>query len=172
MIALYQNGERLRPSNGYPMRLLLPGYEGNMNIKWLRRLKVTAGPTMTREETSKYTMLLPSGKAWQFFYPMDVKSVITHPSPDLAMQGAGLYQISGLAWSGKGKISKVEVSADGGRSWAPAALQEPVLPIAFTRFRIPGILNRLAANLLPKEATSHSTTSTAFPVGPSASRGH
>jgi len=137
MIALYQNGERLRPSNGYPMRLLLPGYEGNMNIKWLRRLKVTAGPTMTREETSKYTMLLPSGKAWQFFYPMDVKSVITHPSPDLAMQGAGLYQISGLAWSGKGKISKVEVSADGGRSWAPAALQEPVLPIAFTRFRIP-----------------------------------
>ena len=82
-------------------------------------------------------MLLPSGKAWQFFYPMDVKSVITHPSPGLTMQGAGLYQISGLAWSGKGKISKVEVSADGGRSWAPAALQEPILPMAFTSFRIP-----------------------------------
>jgi len=137
MVALYQNGERLRPSNGYPMRLLLPGYEGNMNIKWLRRLKATTGPTMTREETSKYTTLLPSGKAWQFVYPMDVKSVITHPSPGLSMQGAGFYQVSGLAWSGKGRISKVEVSADGGNSWAPAVLQEPVLPIAFTRFRIP-----------------------------------
>ena len=137
MIALYQNGERLRPSNGYPIRLLVPGYEGNMSVKWLRRLKVTAEPTMTRDETSHYTILLPNGKAWQFYYPMDVKSVITQPSPGLNMQGAGLYQITGLAWSGKGKISKVEVSADAGRSWAPAALQEPILPIAFTRFHIP-----------------------------------
>ena len=137
MIALYQNGERLRPSNGYPIRLLLPGYEGNMSVKWLRRLKVTAEPTMTRDETSHYTILLPTGKAWQFYYPMDVKSVITHPSPGLNMQAPGLYQVSGLAWSGKGKISKVEISADGGRSWALAVLQEPILPIAFTRFRIP-----------------------------------
>jgi len=137
MIALYQNGERLRPSNGYPIRLLVPGYEGNMSVKWLRRLKVTAESTMTRDETSHYTILLPNGKAWQFYYPMDVKSVITQPSPGLNMQGAGLYQISGLAWSGKGKISKVEVSADAGRSWAPASLQEPILPIAFTRFHIP-----------------------------------
>jgi sulfane dehydrogenase subunit SoxC len=137
MIALYQNGERLRPSNGYPVRLLLPGYEGNMSVKWLQRLKVTAGPTMTRDETSHYTLLLPDGKAWQFYYPMDVKSVITHPSPGMTMQGAGLYAVSGLAWSGKGRISKVEVSADGGRSWAAAALQEPILPIAFTRFHIP-----------------------------------
>jgi sulfane dehydrogenase subunit SoxC len=135
MIALYQNGERVRPSNGYPMRLLLPGYEGNMSVKWLRRLKVTAGPTMTRDETSHYTILLQNGKAWQFFYPMDVKSVITQPSPGLTMQGAGLYEISGLAWSAKGRIANVEVSADGGKSWAPAALQQPVLPIAFTRFR-------------------------------------
>ncbi len=137
LIALYQNGERLRPSNGYPIRLLVPGYEGNMSVKWLRRLKATAGPTMTRDETSHYTILLPDGKAWQFYFPMDVKSVITQPSPGLTVQGAGLYQISGLAWSGKGKITKVEVSADGGKSWALAALQEPVLPIAFTRFRIP-----------------------------------
>jgi sulfane dehydrogenase subunit SoxC len=136
IIALYQNGERVRPSNGYPMRLLLPGYEGNMSVKWLRRLKVTDGPTMTRDETSHYTILLQDGKAWQFFYPMDVKSVITQPSPGLTMQGAGLYEISGLAWSAKGRIANVEVSADGGKSWAPAALQEPVLPIAFTRFRI------------------------------------
>jgi sulfane dehydrogenase subunit SoxC len=113
MIALYQNGEHLRPSNGYPMRLLLPGYEGNMNIKWLRRIKVTEGPTITRDETSHYTMLLQDGKAWQFYYPQDVKSVITRPSPGLMMKGPGFYEISGLAWSGKGRVTKVEVSADG-----------------------------------------------------------
>jgi len=137
LVALYQNGERVRPSNGYPLRLLLPGYEGNMNVKWLRRIKVTAGPTMTKDETSKYTILLPSGKSLQFVFPIETKSVITHPSPGLTLKGAGLYEISGLAWSGYGKISRVEVSADGGKSWAAAALQEPVLPKALTRFRIP-----------------------------------
>jgi sulfane dehydrogenase subunit SoxC len=136
MLALYQNGERLRPSNGYPARLLLPGYEGNMNVKWLRRIKVTDGPVMTKDETSKYTISLPTGKALQFVFPMEGKSVITHPSPGLAMQGPGLYEISGLAWSGYGRITKVEVSADGGKSWAAAALQEPVLPKALTRFRM------------------------------------
>jgi sulfane dehydrogenase subunit SoxC len=135
IIALYQNGERIRPSNGYPLRLLLPGYEGNMNVKWLRRVKVTEGPTMTKDETSKYTISLPDGKALQFVFPVEAKSVITHPSPGLAMKGAGVYEISGLAWSGYGKISKVDVSADGGKSWAPAALQEPVLAKALTRFR-------------------------------------
>jgi sulfane dehydrogenase subunit SoxC len=137
LIALYQNGERVRPSNGYPLRLLLPGYEGNMNVKWLRRLKVTAGPTMTKDETSKYAILLPSGKSLQFVFPIEAKSVITNPSPGSSLQTAGLYEISGLAWSGYGKISRVEVSADGGKSWAPAALQEPVLPKALTRFRVP-----------------------------------
>jgi len=137
LVALYQNGERVRPSNGYPLRLLLPGYEGNMNVKWLRRIKVTAGPTMTKDETSKYTILLPSGKSLQFVFPIETKSVITHPSPGLTLKDAGLYEISGLAWSGYGKISRVEVSADGGKSWAAAALQEPVLPKALTRFRIP-----------------------------------
>jgi sulfane dehydrogenase subunit SoxC len=136
ILALYQNGERIRPSNGYPIRLLLPGYEGNMNVKWLRRLKVTEGPTMTKDETSKYTISLPDGKALQFVFPMEGKSVITHPSPGLTMKGPGLYEISGLAWSGYGKIAKVDVSADGGKSWAPAALQEPVLAKALTRFRI------------------------------------
>ena len=135
LIALFQNGERIRPSNGYPIRLLLPGYEGNMHVKWLRRIKVTEGPTMTKDETSKYTMLLPDGKSLQFVFPIEAKSVITQPSPGLTMQGPGLYEISGLAWSGYGKISKVEVSADGGRSWAPAALQQPVLSMALTRFR-------------------------------------
>jgi sulfane dehydrogenase subunit SoxC len=137
MIALYQNGERVRPSNGYPMRLLLPGFEGNMNVKWLRRIKLTDGPTMTKDETSKYTVLTPGGKALQFVFPMEAKSLITQPSPGLAMKGPGLYEISGLAWSGYGKVAKVEVSADGGRSWAPAALQEPVLSRALTRFRMP-----------------------------------
>jgi sulfane dehydrogenase subunit SoxC len=136
MIAIYQNGERLRPENGYPMRLLLPGWEGNTNVKWLRRLKVTAGPVMTKDETSKYTDLLPDGKAMQFTFPMGVKSVITSPSGGLKMQAAGLYQISGIAWSGAGRIRRVDVSADGGRSWAPAALTAPVLPKALTRFRM------------------------------------
>src|SRR5262245_61756697 len=124
MIALYQNGERLRPSNGYPVRLLLPGYEGNMNVKWVRRLKVTRGPTMTKDETSKYTILLPTGKALRFVFPIEAKSVITAPSPGVGLQGAGLYEVSGLAWSGYGKIARVDVSADGGQSWAPAVLQE------------------------------------------------
>lgn len=136
LLALYQNGEHLRPENGYPVRLFLPGYEGNMSVKWLRRIKVTAAPTMTKDETSKYTDLLPSGKSLMFTYPMEVKSVITAPSPGLAMRGPGLYEISGLAWSGLGKITKVEVSADGGRTWGEAVLTEPVLSKALTRFRM------------------------------------
>jgi sulfane dehydrogenase subunit SoxC len=137
MIALYQNGERVRPSNGYPMRLLLPGYEGNSNVKWLRRVKLTEAPTMTKDETSRYTILRRDGSALQFCFPQETKSIITHPSPGLALRESGLYEISGLAWSGHGRIAKVEVSADGGRSFAPAALQEPVLPKALTRFRLP-----------------------------------
>jgi len=137
LIALYQNGERIRPSNGYPMRLLLPGYEGNMQVKWLRRLKLVEAPVMTKDETSKYTLLQPDGVSLQFVFPMEAKSVITHPSPELALREPGLHQISGLAWSGYGKIAKVEVSADGGKSWALAELQEPVLSKALTRFRLP-----------------------------------
>src|SRR3954454_3084626 len=137
LIALYQNGERVRPSNGYPMRLLLPGYEGNMNVKWLRRIKLTEAPTMTKDETSKYTMLQNDGTALQFCFAQEAKSVITRPSPGLTMAAPGLYEITGLAWSGYGRIAKVEVSADGGASWAPPPLQEPVLPMAVTRFRSP-----------------------------------
>jgi sulfane dehydrogenase subunit SoxC len=135
LVCLYQNGERVRPSNGYPIRLLLPGFEGNMNVKWLRRLKLTAAPVMAKDETSKYTVLLADGKAWQFVFPMEVKSIITRPSPGFMLKGSGFYEISGLAWSGKGRIRQVEVSADGGKSWASATLQEPVLPKALTRFR-------------------------------------
>ena len=135
-LALYQNGERLRPENGYPVRLFLPGYEGNMNVKWLRRIKVTPTPTMTKDETSKYTDLQADGTALMFTFPMAVKSVLTRPSPGLTLQGPGLYEVAGLAWSGNGTITKVVVSADGGQTWAEAALSAPVLPRALTRFRM------------------------------------
>jgi sulfane dehydrogenase subunit SoxC len=137
MIALYQNGERLMPGNGYPMRLLLPGWEGNMNIKWLRRIQLTEVPGMSFYEARTYAPILPGGKAYQFYFIQEVKSFVTHPSPGLAMTGPGVYEISGVAYSGNGRISKVMVSADSGKSWAQAALQEPVQSKAFTRFRVP-----------------------------------
>jgi sulfane dehydrogenase subunit SoxC len=137
MIALYQNGERLMPGNGYPMRLLLPGWEGNMNVKWLRRIELTETAAMSFYEARTYAPLLPGGKAYRFYFVQEVKSFITHPSPGLRLSGPGFYEISGLAYSGNGKIARVMVSADGGRSWAEAALQEPVLSKAFTRFRVP-----------------------------------
>lgn len=135
IVALYQNGERLRPSNGYPMRLFLPGWEGNASVKWLRSIKVTAEPAMSREETSKYTDLQTDGRSLMFTFPMGVKSVITNPSFGFTLGESGIYQISGIAWSGAGKIARVEVSADGGQSWAEAALDAHVLPICLTRFR-------------------------------------
>jgi len=137
IVALYQNGERIRPEQGYPVRMVVPGFEGNMNVKWLRRIKVTDRPTHTRDETSKYTELMPNGKSRQFTFTMGVKSVITRPATGLSMQGPGLYEVSGLTWSGHGAIKKVEVSADGGKSWADAELEEPVLTRCLTRFRVP-----------------------------------
>ena len=137
LLAYGQNGEAIRPEQGYPLRLLVPGYEGNMNIKWLRRIEISDAPFMTREETSKYTDLLPSGKAVQFSYEMEAKSVITSPSGEMQLDGPGFYEITGIAWSGRGSIKRVEVSVDGGKSWRTAALQGPVLPICHTRFRLP-----------------------------------
>jgi len=137
MIALYQNGERLMPGNGYPMRLLLPGWEGNMNVKWLRRIQLTDQPALGYYEARTYAPILPDGKAYQFYFLQEVKSFITHPSPGLNLNGPGLYEVSGVAYSANGRISKVMVSADGGETWAQAALQEPVQPKAFTRFRVP-----------------------------------
>ena len=136
-LAIYQNGERIRPENGYPLRLIVPGWEGVVNVKWLRRLHLSNTPTMARNETSKYTELLPSGKARQFTFVMEAKSLITNPSYGYQLDKMGYYQISGLAWSGRGKIVKVDVSADGGKTWAEAELQTPVLSKCFTRFRIP-----------------------------------
>ena len=137
LLALFQNGERLRPENGYPVRLFLPGYEGNMSVKWLRRLKVVPTASMTKDETSRYTDLQGDGKALMFTYPMEVKSLITRPSHGLTLSGPGLYDVAGIAWSGNGTIAKVEVSTDGGTTWATASLATPVLPRAITAFHMP-----------------------------------
>ena len=137
ILALFQNGERLRPENGYPVRLFLPGWEGNMSVKWLRRIKVVSAPVMTKDETSRYTDLQGDGKSLMFTYPMEVKSLITRPSYGMTVPGPGVYQISGIAWSGEGAIRRVEVTTDGGQSWDKATLDALILPRALTRFRLP-----------------------------------
>ena len=137
MIAIYQNGERIRPGQGYPMRLFNPGLEGNTSIKWLRSLYVSDRPVMSLFETSKYTDRMADGKALQFTLEMDVKSMITRPSNAMRLPKHGLYDITGLAWSGRGKISRVEVSVDGGNTWADAALEGPIQSKMLTRFHIP-----------------------------------
>lgn len=137
LLAYGQNGEALRPEQGYPLRLLVPGYEGNMSVKWLRRIEVADAPFMTREETSKYTDLMPDGTALQFNFLMQAKSVITYPSGEMVLRQPGPYEITGLAWSGSGKVAKVEVSTDGGQNWRGATLHDPVLPICHTRFTFP-----------------------------------
>jgi sulfane dehydrogenase subunit SoxC len=135
MIAYGQNGEAVRPEQGYPARVFLPGFEGNMNVKWVRRIEVTDAPVMSREETSNYTDALKGGKARMFSFVMDAKSVITFPSFPMALPDKGWWEIKGLAWSGRGKIIRVDLSTDRGRTWFPAQLQDPVLPLATTRFR-------------------------------------
>jgi sulfane dehydrogenase subunit SoxC len=137
MLVYSQNGERLRPQQGYPLRLLLPGFEGNMSIKWLRRLRVAAEPTYSREETSKYSDLMPDGSVREFTFYMEAKSIVTRPSGGQRLSAPGFHEISGIAWSGRGNIKRVDVSVDGGKSWQQAQLQEPVLTRALTRFRLP-----------------------------------
>ena len=135
MIAYGQNGEAIRPEQGYPARLLLPGWEGNAQVKWIRRIEVSDEPFMTREETSKYTDPLANCTARLFSFVMDAKSTITFPAYPFALPGKGWWEIKGLAWSGRGHITRVDISTDGGRSWRPAELQAPVLPKCHTRFR-------------------------------------
>lgn len=137
LLAYGQNGEPLRPEQGFPVRLLTPGWEGNVQVKWLQRLHVTDQPYMTRDETSKYSDLMPDGKARIFTLVQEAKSIVTFPSGGQTLPGPGLYELSGLAWSGKGLIERVEVTLDGGRTWQDAHLQEPRLRLAFTRFRLP-----------------------------------
>ncbi|MBT5075014.1 MAG: sulfite dehydrogenase [Kordiimonadaceae bacterium] len=152
MIAIAQNGERIMPNQGYPMRLFNPGFEGNTSIKWLRSLYVTDKPVMSRFETSRYTDRMPDGKALQFSLEIDVKSMITRPSNAMSLPKHGLYEITGLAWSGRGKVAKVEVSVDGGTTWAEAALEGPIHSIMLTRFRIPWMWDGRSA-ILQSRAT-------------------
>jgi sulfane dehydrogenase subunit SoxC len=134
LVAYRQNGEMLRPEQGYPARLVVPGWEGNVWVKWLRRLKLGDEPWFAREETSKYTDLMESGKARQFTFVMDAKSVITAPSPQAPVRGKGFTVISGLAWSGRGKVTRVDVSLDGGKNWREARIDGLQLDKACVRF--------------------------------------
>jgi len=129
-----QNGEALRPSNGYPVRLLLPGFEGNTNIKWVRRIELSDQPNMSKDETSKYTDPIPGSKARQFSFVMDVKSVIPSPAFPQRLTEKGWWPIRGLAWTGRGKVAKVEVSTDGGKTWQAARIEGNNLPLAPVRF--------------------------------------
>jgi sulfane dehydrogenase subunit SoxC len=136
IVAYGQNGEAVRPENGYPLRLVVPGFEGLSHVKWLRRIKVVDEPYHARSESTGYSVLRPNlnGKAFWFDFEMGPKSVITRPSAGLRMPGPGFYEITGLAWSGGGAIRKVDVSTDGGRKWIAAELQQPVFRHAHTRF--------------------------------------
>lgn len=155
MVALYQNGERLRPSQGYPMRLFMPGWEGNVNVKWLHRLEVTDTQAYTKDESGLYTQVLADGQIERFAFHMAVKSLITHPSGAQTLPATpGYYEISGLAWSGHGSIRKVEVSVDGGQHWASAQLQGPVLDRAFTRFSLPWQWQGRPATLMSRATDS------------------
>ena len=136
LLAYGQNGEAMRPAQGYPLRLLNPGWEGNTSVKWLQSLKLTDQPYMARDETSKYSDLMPDGKARIFTYDMEAKSVITFPSGGQTLPSRGLYELTGVAWSGHGRIERVDITLDGGRTWRQATLQEPRLPLALTRFRM------------------------------------
>lgn len=133
MIVYAQNGEAIRPEQGYPARLLLPGWEGNTNVKWLRRIEISDAPYFTREETSKYTYPVKD-KIRMFSLEMDARSIITYPSFPQKVE-RGWIEIRGVAWSGRGKVTKVEVSTDAGKSWNEARLQGPVLEKAHTYFR-------------------------------------
>jgi sulfane dehydrogenase subunit SoxC len=136
MVAFAMNGEALRPEQGYPLRLVVPGWQGNIWVKWLRRLKLDDAPWMSREETSKYTDLLPDGRARRFTWVMDAKSVITSPSPQAPAGTPGRMVISGIAWSGRGSVTRVDVSIDGGRNFREARIDGPVLPLSLVRFYV------------------------------------
>lgn len=147
LIVYGQNGEALRPEQGYPLRLVLPGYEGNMQIKWLRRLQVSDRPFMTREETARYTGLMKDGRARQFYFAMDAKSVITFPSGDMMLPKPGYYEVRGFAWTGRGRVRAVDVSFDGGKTWMPARLDDVPEPMSTVRFSCPWYWDGKAAIL-------------------------
>lgn len=136
LVCYGQNGEMLRPEQGYPLRLLVPGVQGVSSIKWLRRIEVGDQPWNTREEALHYIDLMPGGKHRQYTWIQEAKSVITSPSGGQVLLDQGYHEITGLAWSGRGKVKRVDVSTDGGRNWRTARLSEPISTKALTRFRI------------------------------------
>lgn len=136
LIAFAMNGEALRPEQGYPLRAVIPGWEGNLWVKWLRRIEVGDRPWMAREETSKYTDLLADGRSRRFTFFMDAKSVVTNPSPQAPLKQKGRNVLSGLAWSGRGTIKRVDVTLDGGKNWQSARIDGPVLDKSLTRFYV------------------------------------
>jgi sulfane dehydrogenase subunit SoxC len=135
LVAFKANGEALRKEHGYPVRLVVPGWEGNMWVKWLRRVEVLDGPVESREETSKYTDTLADGTSRKWTWEMDAKSVVTSPSPQSPIShGPGPLVITGLAWSGRGAITRVDVSTDGGKNWQQARLAKEGESKALSRF--------------------------------------
>ena len=136
LIAFAMNGEALRPEQGYPLRAVIPGWEGNLWVKWLRRIEVGDQPWQAREETSKYTDLLADGRSRRFTFFMDAKSVVTNPSPQAPLKQKGRNVLSGLAWSGRGTIKRVDVTLDGGKNWQHARIDGPVLDKSLTRFYV------------------------------------
>lgn len=135
-VAYGQNGEMLRPEQGYPLRLIVPGIQGVSWVKYLRRLEVGDKPYGTKDEAIHYMDLMPNGQHRQYSGIQECKSVVTTPSGGQVLLDKGFYNITGLAWSGKGKIKKVDVSVDGGRNWRSTRLQGPVMSKALTRFNI------------------------------------
>ncbi len=135
LVAFKANGEALRMEHGYPVRLVVPGWEGNLWVKWLRRIEVLDAAVESREETSKYTDTLEDGTSRKWTWVMDAKSVITSPSPQSPIaHGPGPLVVTGLAWSGHGSITRVDVSKDGGKTWETARLAKPGEKMALTRF--------------------------------------
>ncbi|QDM17172.1 sulfite dehydrogenase [Tardiphaga sp. vice352] len=136
LIAFAMNGEALRPENGYPLRAVIPGWQGNLWVKWLRRIEAGDQPWQTREETSKYTDLMADGRSRKYTFVMDAKSVVTNPSPQAPLKFKGRNVLTGIAWSGRGTVKRVDVSLDGGRNWQTARLDGPVLDKSIVRFYV------------------------------------
>jgi sulfane dehydrogenase subunit SoxC len=135
-VAYGQNGEMLRPENGYPLRLVVPGVQGVSWVKYLRRIEVGDQPYGSKDEAIHYIDLMPGGLHRQYTSTQECKSVITTPSGGQVLLDRGFHQISGLAWSGRGKVRRVDVSVDGGRNWRTARLQEPVMRKCLARFSL------------------------------------
>ncbi len=136
LLAFKMNGEALRTEQGYPLRLVVPGWEGNLWVKWIRRIEVGDMPWQAREETSKYTDLMEDGRSRRFTFAMDAKSVVTNPSPQAPLKVKGRNIITGVAWSGRGKVTRVDVTLDGGRNWQEARIDGPVFDRSLTRFYV------------------------------------